>query len=299
MKNETERLLIIDDDADLRSLLVKRFQQTQLHIDEAHDVAAAKKKLYENPYDLIILDLVMSPESGYTLFDMLRGDPKLKWIPLIVLSGSDDTEDKVKCLELGADDYVTKPFQFKELNARVQRLLARARQFEQLAFRDALTGIYNRRYFDNQLDAELRRMQRIPASMSLALLDLDRFKCINDTYGHSVGDSVLQGLSALLRKNLRQTDLLARYGGEEFIILLLDTDEKEAANVMGSILQEVRLHAFAVGDQQLTITFSAGIAEWEPALSAAEWVARTDQLLYQVKQSGRNKALAWTEADGS
>jgi two-component system cell cycle response regulator len=187
---------------------------------------------------------------------------------------------------------VTKPFQFKELNSRVHRLLARGRQFEQLAFRDALTGIYNRRYFDNQLDAELRRMQRIPSSMSLALLDLDRFKCINDTYGHPVGDLVLQGLSALLRKNLRQTDLLARYGGEEFIILLLDTDEKEAANVMGSILQEVRLHAFVVGDQQLTITFSAGIAEWKPALSAAEWVARTDQLLYQVKQSGRNKAIS-------
>jgi two-component system cell cycle response regulator len=291
MKSSVDRLLIIDDDADLRNLLIKRFQQTELEIDEASDVATAKSKLYENNYDLIILDLVMYPESGYTLFELLKEDVKLKWIPLIVLSGSNDIEDKVKCLELGADDYVTKPFQFKELKARVHRLLSRARQFEQLAFRDPLTGIYNRRYFDNHLTDELHRVQRFPASISLALLDIDRFKSINDAYGHQVGDQVLQELAIFLKMNLRQTDLLARYGGEEFIVLLLNTKASEAWIVIDDILKKLRIFPFSYTDQIPAFTFSAGIAQWESGMSEAEWIQRADQLLYEAKQTGRNKVL--------
>jgi two-component system cell cycle response regulator len=295
MKSSVDRLLIIDDDADLRNLLIKRFQQTELEIDEASDIATAKSKLYENNYDLIILDLVMYPESGYTLFELLKEDVKLKWIPLIVLSGSNDIEDKVKCLELGADDYVTKPFQFKELKARVHSLLSRARQFEQLAFRDPLTGIYNRRYFDNHLTDELQRVQRFPASVSLALLDIDQFKSINDAYGHQVGDQVLQELANFLKENLRQTDLLARYGGEEFIVLLLNTKASEAWIVIDGILKKLRMLPFAYTDLIPAFTFSAGIAQWEPGLNETEWIHRADQQLYQAKQTGRNKVLIWQD----
>jgi two-component system cell cycle response regulator len=296
MKSSVDRLLIIDDDADLRNLLIKRFEQSELEIDEASDVATAKSKLYEHTYDLIILDLVMYPESGYTLFELLKEDSKLKWIPLIVLSGNNDIEDKVKCLELGADDYVTKPFHFKELKARVHRLLYRSRQFEQLALRDALTGIYNRRYFDNQLVVELQRVQRFPASLSLAIVDIDEFKCINDTYGHQVGDQVLQGLAKLLQTNLRQTDLLARYGGEEFTVLLLDTKVSEAFAVLNGILEKLRMLPFAFVDQIPVITFSAGIAEWEPGLSETEWIQRADRMLYEAKQTGRNQVRIWQDS---
>jgi two-component system cell cycle response regulator len=296
MKSSIDRLLIIDDDDDLRKLLIKRFQQTELEIDEAADVATAKKKLYEHTYDLIILDLVMYPESGYTLFELLKEDPKFKWIPLIVLSGSNDIEDKVKCLELGANDYVTKPFQFKELKARVHRLLSHARQFEQLAFRDALTGIYNRRYFDNQLAVELQRLQRFPACVSLALLDIDHFKSINDTYGHPVGDQVLKGLAKLFQANLRQTDLLARYGGEEFIVLLLDTTETEAQTLFKEILQKLGMLLFADTDKIPAVTFSAGVTQWQPGLSETEWIQRADQLLYEAKQAGRNRVMTWQDS---
>jgi two-component system cell cycle response regulator len=297
MNNSIDRLLLIDDDEDLRNLLLKRFEQKEISVHQASDVPSAKKKLYENTYDIIILDLVMYPESGYTLFEMLKSDPKLKWVPLIVLSGSSEIEDKVKCFELGADDYVTKPFQFKELNARVHRILARSRQFDQLAFRDPLTGAYNRRYFDNQLAAELQRVSRIPTAMSLAILDIDEFKSINDTYGHPVGDQVLQGLSSLLRHNLRQTDLLARYGGEEFAVLLLDTDEREAKNVMEGVRQQFKMQPLApAGGQNITVTFSAGIAEWTPELSGAQWMERADLLLYQAKHAGRDMVLTWEDA---
>jgi two-component system cell cycle response regulator len=297
MNNSIDRLLLIDDDEDLRNLLLKRFQQTEVIVDQASDVPSAKKKLYENTYDIIILDLVMYPESGYTLFAMLKSDPKLKWVPLIVLSGSSEIEDKVKCFELGADDYVTKPFQFKELNARVRRILARSRQFDQLAFRDPLTGVYNRRYFDNQLAAELQRVARIPTAMSLAILDIDRFKSINDTYGHPVGDQVLQALSRLLQTNLREIDLLARYGGEEFAVLLFDTAEREAKSVMEGLQHKLKMLSLAqAGEQDISVTFSAGIAEWTPELSGAQWMERADLLLYQAKHAGRDTVLAWHDA---
>ncbi len=137
----------------------------------------------------------MGPESGYVLFDFLKNDLTFKWIPLIVLSGEDDVEEKVKCLDLGADDYVTKPFKFKELKARVSRLLTRAKEFEQMAFRDALTDVYNRRYFENHITVQLQKIKWTDEQMTLALLDIDKFKSINDTYGHP---SVIWSYKALL-----------------------------------------------------------------------------------------------------
>ena len=119
-------ILIVDDDADLRALVKRKFSSVNYHVEEASSVSKAKKMLYEQNYDLIILDLMMIPESGYALFEFLKNDQKFKWIPIIILSGKDDIDDKVKCLKLGADDYITKPFNTKEIIARVDRLLTRS-----------------------------------------------------------------------------------------------------------------------------------------------------------------------------
>ena len=126
------------------------------------------KLLREHTYDLVTLDLMMHPQSGYELFEFLKEDPTLKWLPLIVLSGRNDLNDKVRCFHLGADDYVTKPFQYEELAARIYGLLKRTKNFEQLAFRDPLTGVFNRRYFDLQIGMELQRIERYPAPISLS-----------------------------------------------------------------------------------------------------------------------------------
>ncbi|WP_270880803.1 diguanylate cyclase [Paenibacillus aestuarii] len=298
--SQESRLLIIDDDADLRALLLRKFRAEGFHVDEASSVHMATERLYEAAYDLIILDLMMVPESGYVLFDFLKSDPKFKWIPLIVLSGHQDLDEKVKCLELGADDYVTKPFQFRELKARVGRMLTRAREYEHIAFRDALTGVYNRRYFDNYLAVELQKIQRTHASSTLVLLDIDRFKGVNDTYGHPIGDLVLQGMAHLLKENLRQSDFVARFGGEEFVIMLGGASEREAMRVMNELLGKVREHVMAhVEDQQIRITFSGGLAAWEPGVSRAEWISRADQMLYAAKQAGRNQCAGWSQRGSS
>ena len=287
------RVLLIDDDELLRSLIVAQFEISNYKVDEVGDVEGAKKLLREHGYDVILLDLMMYPKSGYELFDFLKEDPTLKWIPLVVLSGRDDVEDKVRCLRLGADDYVTKPFQYEELEARVYSLIKRSKQFEQMAFRDALTGVFNRRYFDHHLQMVMQWNQRDQKEMSLVFIDIDRFKHINDTYGHHVGDLVLQGLGHMLQRNLRATDLLARYGGEEFVILLPDTDMDQAVFVLERILSRVRKQPMARYEgQEFFITFSAGVAPWTDGIPAEQWTQLADNAMYLAKQSGRDRVLA-------
>ncbi|WNR43624.1 response regulator [Paenibacillus roseipurpureus] len=286
------RILLVDDDDALRSYLTKRLQLDECVVDEASNVDTAKKLLREHTYDLVTLDLMMHPQSGYELFEYLKEDPTLKWLPLIVLSGRDDVSDKVRCFHLGADDYVTKPFQYEELAARIYGLLKRTRNFEQLAFRDPLTGVFNRRYFDLQIGLELQRIERYPAPISLVFIDIDSFKSVNDTYGHHVGDLVLQGLAHRLQVNLRSTDLLARFGGEEFVIALPNTTVDQGMAIMQDILDKVRSHPVAQYEgRTFAITFSAGVAEWQVGMTIPEWVDKADDAMYQAKQQGKNRVL--------
>ncbi|TDG00400.1 diguanylate cyclase [Paenibacillus piri] len=289
------RLLIIDDDEALRSYLVRRLILEGYQVDGASDVAEAQKLLRQFTYDLITLDLMMHPQSGYELFAFVKEDPTLKWVPLVVLSGRSDVHDKVRCFYLGADDYMTKPFQYEELSARIYSLLKRTKDFERMAFRDPLTGVYNRRFFDHQIQAELQRIQRYPSPISLAFIDIDRFKSINDTHGHHIGDLVLQGLAHLLQHHLRETDVLARFGGEEFVIVLPGSSGDHAQKTIESILRQT--HAGPVAQHEgeaYRITFSAGVCEWTEGMTVAEWIKRADNAMYTAKQSGRDRVILYT-----
>lgn len=286
------KLLVVDDDDVLRSFLVRRFELDGYVVHESDSVDKAKQKLREETFDLILLDLMMHPKSGYELFDYLKEDPTLKWIPLIVLSARNDVHDKVRCLMLGANDYVTKPFQYDELAARIYSLLSRTRNFEQLAFRDPLTGIFNRRYFDHQIEQELQRIARYPAPISIAFIDIDRFKHINDTYGHAIGDLVLQGLAHLLQQQLRSTDFLARFGGEEFVAVMPNTTGEQAVRLMEGVLQLTHRQPIAQFEgQSFSITFSCGVSEWTRGLPTAHWIALADEAMYRAKQQGRDRVL--------
>jgi two-component system cell cycle response regulator len=293
------RLLIVDDDDMLRSYLQRRLQLDGCTVDDAPDVETAKRMLHEQDYDLIMLDLLIYPASGYALFEYLKEDPTLKWIPLIVLSARNDLNDKVRCFQMGADDYVAKPYQYKELAARIYSLLNRARNFEQLAFRDPLTGAFNRRYFDLQIGLELQRIKRYPAPISLAFIDIDKFKSINDVYGHHVGDLVLQGLAHMLQTNLRTTDLMARFGGEEFVIVLPNSSENQAIHSIQAILDQANKQPVTQNEgQAFAITFSAGVAEWQPGMPISEWLRMADGAMYQAKQQGRNRVLGVQNSHG-
>ncbi|RNB91953.1 diguanylate cyclase [Brevibacillus fluminis] len=286
------RILLIDDDDVLRSYLMRRLSLDHYEIAEADGVESAKVLLWQQEYDLIILDLLMHPDSGYELFEFLKESPTLKWLPLIVLSGKEELEDKIRCFRLGADDYVTKPFHYEELEARINNLLMRTRHYEQMAFLDPLTGVYNRRYFDNQLTMEMERVRRNEGVLSLAFIDVDHFKRVNDTYGHHVGDLVLQGLTHTLNGRIRSTDLLARFGGEEFVILFPDTTGEDAQAILEELLGMIRQAPVATLEgESYSITFSAGAAQWQPEWSADEWIRHADEAMYRAKEQGRNQVV--------
>lgn len=293
------RLLMVDDDDIFRSFFVQRLKAEGYEVDEARDIRTAKKLLTEQSYDLITLDLMMYPQTGYDLFHFLNDDPKLKWIPLIVLSGRGNVEDKVRCLHLGADDYVAKPFQYQELEARIYRLLTRSKQFEYMAFRDPLTGVFNRRYFDLQLQAELNRVKRYPAPLTLAIIDIDHFKQVNDTYGHHLGDLILQALCYMLESNIRATDILARFGGEEFILLFPQTTADQVSYILNKVMQDIRQQPIIEHEGiPHHVTFSAGITEWREGQSALEMVKLADEALYEAKNQGRDR-ISVEDKEGS
>ncbi|OXM85372.1 diguanylate cyclase [Paenibacillus rigui] len=294
--SSSSRLLVIDDDDVLRSYLVRRLRLEGYEVDDTSTVEGAQRLLREHSYELITLDLMMHPQSGYALFEFVKEDPTLKWVPLVVLSGRDDLHDKIRCFYLGADDYVTKPFEYEELSARIYSLLKRTKNFEQMAFRDPLTGVYNRRFFDHQIQVELKRVSRYPASISMVFIDIDRFKCINDKHGHHVGDIVLQGMAHMLQKHLRATDLLARFGGEEFVVVLPGTSAVDAKKAIHAILQQAHKEPVAQYEgQAYYITFSAGVCEWSEGMELEDWIKRADGAMYTAKQSGRNQVLLYEE----
>lgn len=288
------RILLIDDDEVLRDYLSRRLSMAGYEVEEAGGVEEAMTRLRQQVFDLIVLDLMMQPMSGYGLFEQMKEDPTLKWIPLVVVSARNDVNDKVRCFHLGADDYVTKPFHYEELEARIGSIITRTKTYEQMAFRDPLTGISNRRFFDHQLDLEFQRLSRYPSPMSIVFLDIDRFKRINDTYGHATGDLVLQGLAHMLQQHLRSTDLLARFGGEEFVAAMPGADAAQAKTAMEDILELMRTAPVAVQDGNVFhITFSAGICEWTPDITKEEWISRADSAMYEAKQSGRNQICVY------
>ncbi|REE90505.1 diguanylate cyclase (GGDEF)-like protein [Paenibacillus taihuensis] len=286
----SSRILVIDDDAGLRAYLTERLELEGYMVDTASNVQEAMRLLRGGNYQLITLDLMMYPQSGYEILQMIKNDQAIRVVPMIVLSGCNETEDKVRCFDMGADDYVIKPFDYEELSARIRRLLQRNREYELLAFRDPLTGLYNRRFFDIQIEVELNRMNRKPASLSIALIDVDHFKMVNDTYGHQIGDLVLQHFGQLLRESLRSSDIVARWGGEEFVVILPNTNDSDAYKAIGSILQKVQHSPIVTTEERShSITFSAGISQWRPGLTVEQLIQRADYALYKAKHLGRNR----------
>ncbi|MDN9010350.1 GGDEF domain-containing response regulator [Brevibacillus laterosporus] len=286
------RLLLIDDDEVLRAYLINRLSQEGYLVEEAHNAEEVKRLLWEKTFDLIMLDLTIQPQSGYEIFDYVRNDPVLKWVPLVVLSGKKDRKDKIRCYRMGADHYVTKPFHFEELEACINRLLTRTQYYEHMAFRDPLTGVNNRRSFDHQLQVELAQTRRKQEPISIAFLDIDYFKKINDIYGHHIGDLVLQGVGHKIQQSLRATDILARYGGEEFVIAFPGTSAEQAAMVLERIRDQLQqAPVLQIDGQDFHITFSAGIADWDHIMPQHKWLELADRAMYEAKRQGRNQIV--------
>ncbi|NOQ51354.1 MAG: diguanylate cyclase [Desulfuromonadaceae bacterium] len=296
-------LLIIDDSKAIRSQVTQIFSDGKLFVNilQAADGIEGFKLLVNNQVDLILCDIEMPEMDGLKFLAMLQSREDLREKPVIMLTSHDDLDTKVKGLESGASDYITKPFEPSEMVARVhvhmqlktlQDELRRSNQLLlELAQTDPLTRLYNRRYLYEKLTAELNRCYRGTSPISLIMADIDHFKRVNDQYGHQVGDEVLVKISDLLQEKLRTYDLAARYGGEEFCLVLPETDLEAAQNIAERIRQRVESLPLAppMGRDKLTMSF--GVAAYDGTYDGTidELIRAADDALYEAKNGGRNQ----------
>jgi len=292
------RLLLVDDQPLNIQVMHKVFgQDAQLFMATSGPQAI---KICETQLpDLVLLDIEMPQMDGFEVCQRLKSNELTRHIPVIFVTAHSDAEQETRGLEVGAVDFITKPINPLVLRARVRTHLLLKFQSDvlrDLAFLDGLTGLYNRRYFDQQLALECARAQRQHGTLALLLIDVDHFKRYNDHYGHQAGDDCLRAVAQLLKDSLkRSTDIVARYGGEEFVCLLPDTDHAHAVQLAQDIAQRVRLRALphAASDVAPVLTVSIGVASGHcttPRLQ--DLLALADAQLYRAKAEGRDRVCA-------
>jgi two-component system cell cycle response regulator len=302
------RVLLIDDSvslrSQLRSILDKALDAAEFL--EANDGLQGFKLLSEHRPDVVLCDLVMPVFDGLKFLALRATRPELGQIPVIMLTAEDDPNRKVEVLDRGASDYVTKPFNDKELVARVRvhyrvkalqdQLREANTRLETLAVTDGLTGLFNRRYFDDLLLSEVRRTLRYKAPVSVILIDLDHFKQVNDTYGHLMGDEVLRNIGRLVIGKVRATDSAARFGGEELAVILPQTNIGGAIELAERLRKMIADATHTLGGVSIQKTASLGVAAFDgndPPIGPEELVKRADQALYKAKQGGRDRVVVW------
>ena len=307
-----KRILVVDDHPDNIMVLRARLEARGYIVDEAEDGEKALERVYASPKpDLILLDVMMPKIDGLEVVRRLKSDESLPFIPVIMQTALDTTESMVQGLDAGADDYIAKPINFRELDARVKSLLriqslqaslaqrerelsAANAQLQVLSSTDALTGAANRRSLEERLHEMWEHSQRLNEPLALVMCDIDHFKRVNDEYGHQVGDVVLQQFARVIQAEAREIDRLGRYGGEEFVLLLPGTVLDAAVTFAERIRECVEKHEFAYGEgQSLHRTMSCGVAAWpHPRVTDQEALIRAaDEALYVAKETGRNRVI--------
>jgi len=291
-----QRVLVIDDSEMIHKLVRARLadEPVEIHCATGADTGIALATRIDP--DLILLDVEMPGCDGFEACRRLKQDAVLSCIPVVFLTGMSTPAQKVQGLELGAVDYVTKPFDPAELRARVRAALRTKYLMDLLAKRamiDGLTGLWNRACFEQRLASELSLTRRSDRPLACAMLDLDHFKRINDTHGHPFGDEVLRGVASVIQEACRAEDVPCRYGGEEFVLLLPNTALDGAMNLAERIRAAVSNTPFTYRRERVNVTCSIGIAD-NLRLEGTDTslVDLADQALYRAKQDGRNRAVS-------
>ena len=296
---ERPRLLVEDDQRVNIQDLFQAFQADH-KVQMATSGEQALAMCRNQPPDLVLLDVVMPGMDGFEVCRQLKADDATKDIPVIFVTGHNDEEAETHGLDVGAADFISKPINPRIVRARVKTQLTMKRQSDllrQWVYIDGLTGVFNRRHFDEHLKSAWGRAIRLGTPLSVALVDVDLFKRYNDHYGHQAGDDCLRRVAAVMQASLRRpTDMAARYGGEEFALLMPDTDANGALHLACKIrhaLSEAHIdHADSSVGTLLTI--SVGVSTWVPGVvsSAAALLKGADAQLYRAKSHGRDQACS-------
>jgi diguanylate cyclase (GGDEF)-like protein len=303
-------IAIVDDDAAIRRLVRLFLRRAGFDTIECTTGAEARVMLANEPWDLVILDRKLPDMDGVDLAKELRSRADFRTRYIIMLTGEAEQEDKVKGLTFGADDYITKPFQYPELLARIRagkrivdlqkELLETNKRLELLSITDGLTKLHNHRHFQDELARAFEESQRYQRPLSLAMIDIDFFKKFNDTYGHAVGDDVLKRAAELYRSSVRSTDLVARYGGEEFAVMMPETALDDGIAFAEKIRHMIETTPLETQQGPLNVTVSLGVASVPHSRirTAKELIVAADKALYRAKRNGRNQVQAERRREG-
>ena len=310
------RVLIVDDHPDNVEVLRARLEAMGYRTVCAGDGEEALAQVHASPPDLILLDVMMPRLDGNEVARRIKADRDLPFIPIIMQTALDSVESKVEGLGAGADDYITKPINFEELQARVRAMLrikalqdelkrrerelaAANEKLTHIAVTDVLTGLYNRRHLEQRLREMFDHSLRLHEPLAVVMFDLDHFKDINDSFGHQAGDAVLRDVASLLRQAVREIDRIGRYGGEEFMAILPGTVLDAAVTFAERARQEVAEHLFRCEAGTIRCTLSCGVAAWpHPRIQHREdLVKAADDALYVAKARGRNRVVRFDSAE--
>ncbi len=302
--NQSGRILVIEDRAESVAWFASAL--TPKHeVSSADTFEEALVRVKGGDYDLIVVSLGMRGFDGLRLCSQLRSLPEGRHVPILVVVSDGDRRKLTQALEMGVNDYLTRPVDKNELVARVRTQLRKKRYADRLrhnvqlslemAITDQLTGLHNRRYMSRHLDTMLVNAKRNERPLAFVIMDVDHFKQVNDTHGHDIGDEVLKEFAARIAANTRGIDLACRYGGEEFVVAMPDTDIAFATNIAERLRQSIETTPIRISRDpgQINITISIGIARCEGREDTAEALLhRADQALYRAKRTGRNKVVA-------
>jgi len=304
---ESPLILVADDDRITRQTVTKVLLDHGLRVEAVEDGQQALDRAKKGGIDLAILDIVMPRLSGIECCRLLKGIADERFLPIVLLTSRNDTESRIEGLRIGADDYLGKPFNERELLARVDNLLrlkrahdevlASKKRLEQLAVQDELTGVYNYRYLQTRLGEEFKRAQRYRYPLACAMIDIDRFKSINEEFGHDAGDAVLREVAQRIAGAVREVDVVARYGGEEFLLVLPNTHFAGALTVADRVWRTVGQKSIQVGDRRQRVTVSVGVSLFpsRDIKSKDQLLKAADEALYRAKQDGRDRICVFQQ----
>ncbi len=296
------RVLVTDDDADAREALLEVLQPDCEVLTAADGEEAVRLARTEHP-DLVLMDLSMPRLDGLQALERIRADAATAEVPVIVVSARGEDAVKARALDLGAVDYLQKPFSDRELRARVERTLRLARSqtaLRELAQTDTLTGLANLRAFRARLDDEVKRARRYRTPLTCVMADMDQLKPVNDQLGHAVGDRAIAAVAAVIRAELRETDFGARYGGDEFVLLLPHTAADEGRVLAERICARLRDTVLEASGRRVPIGASFGVAclpDDSGDVAAEALVRAADAALYRAKRAGRGRVAVAAPGD--
>jgi len=289
-------ILLIEDDLFLAEILKKRLAEANRDIYTADRVSVAEKILREKDIALVLLDIVLPDADGRDLLVRMRERFTSSSLPIVVLSAKNDPGTQTECFALGADAYFLKPVDPSTLAMALASYLQRTADYIKRSSRDFLTGLPNREALAQAFARARALSSRTKVPLVLAIVDIDRFKSVNDLYGHHVGDQVLRRICVIISRSLRASDFLARWGGEEFVILFLGADLPSARLALDKALAVLSAEVFVTPNgNRFHVTFSAGVAQVKEGEAIEETIVHADRFLYRAKALGRNRILTETD----